>query len=404
MTLRFVTTAFLTAVLVAVWSGCRPSVAPEDWSVAIQPMTSPAGESSTGVQLTTSSEGVLMSWIERSAGDSATLRFAERAGAGWSPVRTVASGRDWFLSYADVPSVLRLSDGTLAASWLQTIDARLEAYDLHLSYSTDDGRTWASSFLPHHDNTTSQHGFASLIELPDRGLGVIWLDGRDIATTTADDGGNMAVWFAAFDKQWAQTPEIEVHPRVCECCPTSAVLTADGPLAAFRARSADEIRDIYVSRFENGSWTTATPVHNDRWEIFACPVNGPSLSARGRDAVAAWFTVRDDHGQAWASFSGDAGRTWGDPVRLDDGESIGRVDVEMLDDGSAVASWIEFTKDHSQFRLRRIDRSGARSPSVGITRDGVTPSGYPRMARAGSELVLAWIEGNSVKVAVATLP
>lgn len=389
-------------VLVAVAPGCQRSVAPEAWSVAIQPSTSPASGTSIGAQLTTSSQGVLMSWSERSD-DSATLKFAERAASGWSPTRTVASGRDWFLSHADVPSVLRLSDGTLAASWLQTTDDRLEAYDLHLSYSTNDGHTWASSFLPHHDNTTSQHGFASLVDLPDRGLGVIWLDGRDIATTTADDGGNMAIRFATFDKQWTQTSDTEVHARVCECCPTSAVLTAEGLLTAFRARNADEIRDIHVSRFENDSWT-ATSVHNDQWEIFACPVNGPALSARGRDVVAVWFTVRDDRGQAWVAFSGDAGRTWDDPIRLDDGESSGRVDVEMLDDGSAVASWIEFAKNRSQFRLRRVDRSGARSPSVSITQEANAPTGYPRMARAGNELVLAWTEGGIVKVAVAQLP
>jgi len=33
-------------------------------------------------------------------------------------------------------------------------------------------------FLPHHDWTQTQHGFASLFELPGNGLGLVWLDGR----------------------------------------------------------------------------------------------------------------------------------------------------------------------------------------------------------------------------------
>ena len=82
-------------------------------------------------------------------------------------------------------------------------------------------------------------------------------------------------------------------------------------IVAFRDRSEKEIRDIYVSRLENGKWTDGTPLHNDNWEIDACPVNGPMLSARGRQAVVAWFTVKNDQGQAWAAFSGDAGHTWG---------------------------------------------------------------------------------------------
>ena len=47
-----------------------------------------------------------------------------------------------------------------------------------------------------------------------------------------------------------------------------------------------------------------------------------------------WFTVKDDLGQAYAAFSSDAGRTWGAPIRLDDGGSLGRVDVELLDNGT----------------------------------------------------------------------
>ena len=33
------------------------------------------------------------------------------------------------------------------------------------------------------------------------------------------------------------------------------------------------------------------------------------LSARGRNVVLAWFTVKDDVGHAYAAFSADAGRT-----------------------------------------------------------------------------------------------
>jgi hypothetical protein len=140
-----------------------------------QPLQSPAAANSAQPQLTVSKRGVLLSWIER-AGDLATLKFAERTPSGWSSPRSVASGRDWFVNWADVPSVLRLPSGALVAHWLQKSAASTYAYDVRLSVSTDDGKTWSASFLPHHDGTPTEHGFASLFPLAE-GFGLVWLDG-----------------------------------------------------------------------------------------------------------------------------------------------------------------------------------------------------------------------------------
>ena len=329
---------------------------------------------------------------------------------------TAASGADWFLSYADVPSVMRRSDGTLVAQWLQTTDARLEAYNLQLSYSSDNGKTWAPSFMPHHDGTTSQHGFASLVEMAGDQLGVVWLDGRN-STFDFDDpnSGTIMLRFATFDANWKQTADSEIDRRVCECCSTTAVMTSDGLLVGFRDRDDKEARDMAVSRLENGRWTPPTLVSQDNWIIDFCPVNGPMLSARGRDVAAAWFTVKNDQGQAYAAFSSDAGRTWGAPIRLDDAGSLGRVDIELLDDGSAVATWVEYAEGRSDFRLRRVDRSGARSAAITVAGvSGGRASGFPRVGRRGDELVFAWSESASpggedngalkVQTAVASLP
>jgi hypothetical protein len=119
-------------------------------------------------------------------------------------------------------------------------------------------------------------------------------------------------------------------------------------------------------------------------------------------------------GRAWAAFSSDAGRSWGQPVRLDDGTSLGRVGVELLDDGSAVASWVEYVDKRGQFKLRRIEPSGARSEAVGVSAASATLAmDSPRMTRRGKELVLAWTEravgdesdaSFQVHTAIAALP
>ncbi len=383
-------------------------------ALAPQLLPSPATGSAAQPQLSVSSRGVLLSWIER-AGDLATLKFAERTAAGWSAARTVASGRDWFVNWADVPSVMRLPNGNLVAHWLQKSGADTYAYDVRLSYSKDDGQTWSASFLPHHDGAKREHGFASLFPLGD-GLGAIWLDGRNMTSAAGHDehggnGGVMTVYFGRFDRDFKQVEESVVDARVCECCPTAATVTSEGVIAAFRDRSPAEIRDIYTSRLVNGKWSEPAAIHADGWNIAACPVNGPALSASGRNVAASWFTVKADQGQAYLAFSADAGRTYGTPIRVDDGGSLGRVDVALVPDGSAaIATWIEFADQRSQFRARRVGRTGARSAPVTIA--GLAAgraSGYPRMALNGGELVFAWTESGAggttqVKTATARVP
>jgi len=398
----FVVTAIGTIALTAIGQSL---VDAQSFGSTITTITSPAGESSSLPQLTASAQGVLMSWVERS-GDLATLKFSERKGNAWSPVRTVASGRDWFVNWADVPSVLRLADGSIYGHWLQKSGSDTYAYDVRLARSTDNGQTWTPSFTPHRDGTKTEHGFASLFQMPGAGLGLVWLDGRAMKPGHDEHGGgDMSVRSAIYDASGRQLSEIVVDERVCECCPTTAAVTADGPIVAYRDRSATEIRDIYVSRFVSGKWSEPAPVHRDNWQIAACPVNGPALSANGKSVALAWFTAKGDEGHTFVAFSSDSGRTFGEPIRLDDASALGRVDLALLDDGSAAATWIEFAEGKAQFRMRRVSRSGERSPAVMVA--GISAnraSGYPRMAQSGKELIFAWTDsGTPTRVSTARL-
>ena len=410
---------FFLAVAICAGLGAVPAMqAPArttsaEWRPNVAPLTTPTGANSGQPQMTVSPRGILLSWIERT-GSRATLKFAERTATGWSAATTVAAGDDWFVNWADVPSVLRLDNGTLAAHWLQKSGPETYAYDVRLAYSKDEGQTWSPSFTPHHDGTKREHGFASLVQMPGAGLGLIWLDGRAMASAEGHDAhgaseGAMSVRFGTFDTAWKQTSEMPVDLRVCECCPTTAAMTSDGPIVAYRNRSEDEVRDIYVARLEQGKWSEPKPVHDDNWKIAACPVNGPMLSARNRNVVLSWFTVKDDVGHAYAAFSSDAGRTFGVPIRLDEVGALGRVDVALLPDGSALATWIEFADQRSSFSMRRVEPSGRTSPMTAVTAiSGGRASGYPRLAADRDEVVFAWTEnqagGSVVRTAASKLP
>lgn len=380
------------------------------WPLAITPVETPAAVESAQPQLHASSRGVLLSWIERQ-GPQASLRFAERTPSGWTAPRTVASGSNWFVNWADVPSVIRLDDGTLVGHWLQKSGAGTYAYDVRLSRSTDDGKTWSPAFTPHHDGTQTEHGFATLFQMPSAGLGVVWLDGRNMKGGSHDGHGegSMTLRFGSFGKDWTQTADTELDARVCECCPTTVAMTSEGPIVAYRDRGPTEVRDIYVTRLENGRWSEPRAVHADGWTVAACPVNGPALSARSRALAIAWFNARDDKPRAYAAFSSDAGRTFGAPIRLDDAASLGRVDIELLADGSAIAAYMEFADGRAEFRIRRIQPDGTRSEPLTVA--GIAnnrSSGYPRMAVGKDELILAWTErvgtASRVRTATAALP
>src|SRR5207245_557611 len=91
-----------------------------------------------------------------------------------------------------------------------------------------------------------------------------------------------------------------------------------------------------------------------------------------------------------AAVSHDAGRTFGVPVRVDDAGSLGRLGVQLLDDGSAAVIWIERANQRSQLRVRVITPAGMRSAPVTIA--DTEGSRYPRIIRDRGELLFSWTD------------
>jgi hypothetical protein len=380
----FACVALLTFAGVRSYTFARPGS-----TVSVQPLPSPAGANSTEPQFTIQGDRVILSWLEV-AGKRAALKFAERTASGWSAPQTVISSSNFFVNAYDVPSVRVLPDGTLVAHWIENNGSEPDATNLRLSWSKDKGRTWSRPVSPHHDGTETEHGFASLFTAPGAGLGVVWIDGR--ATDPEKETGDMSLRSSVYSTAGKQLSEVVVKSRVCECCSTAAAETSEGIIVAFRNRTADEVRNIYVSRFVAGHWSTPTVVHDDAWRINACPINGPAVSANGRDVAVAWFNGKDDQGRAFVAFSHDAGRTFGAAIRVDDASSLGRLGVQMLTDGSAAVTYIEFANNHSQLRVRTVSPAGARSAPVTIAE--ISSSRYPRVARYRNELLFSWTDSG----------
>lgn len=386
------------------------SVHLSDQPLIIRPSDSPTDGDSREPELKATHDGrIILSWVEKAGAKSYALRISTRDGNGWSEARTVAQGENWFVNWADFPSVVALRDGSLAAHWLVKSGSGTYAYNVNISRSNDGGKSWSTPIVPHRDNTQTEHGFVSLIPLPDGRLGAVWLDGRNMKNMKEDDdhapaSESMTLRYAAIDADGKLSDEAQLDERVCECCQTSAALTDEGPIAVYRDRSQSEVRDIHFVRQINGGWGSPQPVHADNWEINGCPVNGPSVNADGRRVVVGWFTSAGDTPQVKVAFSNDAGATFSSPIQVDDGEASGRVDALLLPDGSALVCWLAGNAEGGAIKVRRVRADGTLGPAADIAKTDISrSSGFPRMARLGNEVYFAWTEfGKPSRVRTAT--
>jgi hypothetical protein len=390
-------------VLIALVAGLAACSSPDAEAPSAQAMDVPAGAESGEPHLYTDAEGTLwMSWVAPVDSVRHALRYATFDGASWSAPQTATQGTDWFVNWADVPSIRPLPDGRIAAHYLKSSSGSniVYAYDVRIVQTAADG-TWQPAFTPHRDSTATEHGFASLLPWDDNLLAV-WLDGRNTNLSGEGDGGAMTLRAALLTPEGAIRQPTQLDDRTCDCCPTSAVRTSAGALVAYRGRTEDEIRDIRLVRFDGTSWSEPYTLHADGWHISGCPVNGPALAAEGDRVVAAWFTGANGTPRVKAAFSSDGGREFSDPLVLDSSAPVGRVDAVLLDDGSALVSWLDSGSEDGFIRVRHIRPDGSMATPITLTAASTSRgTGMPRMVRSGDDLYIAWVDDEADRVRMA---
>ena len=370
----------------------------------IEGLNPPLGEGSLWPGLSTHGDKVALSWQERDAENAWSVKISMLEEAGWTSAQAVARSteeREFFVNWADFASVEILGSEELVAHWLVRGPNRGYDYGVRIARSTDGGRTWTEPWTPHTDGTRTEHGFVSKFMLEDGRLGLVWLDGRNSVDQNETKGipGAMSLHYRSADRSGVADAERLIDARVCDCCQTDVALAASGPVVVYRDRSDEEVRDIYVTRLADGEWTRGAPVHSDGWVIPACPVNGPAVAARDNDVVVAWFTGAGGEAKAQVAFSSDGGVLFGDPVRVDDGRALGRVDVLWLDGGSALVMWLERRSRTAEILVRQAWPDGRVSEvAVVTTTSAGRDSGFPRMIQDGmGRVVFAWTETEDVR-------
>ena len=342
-----------------------------------------------------------MSWIEPGKDGDSAVRFARHDGKSWSAANTIFESRDLFLNWADFPSIVSSGRGELIAHWLQKSGKSTYAYDVRYAISRDGGSTWSKPMLLNRDGRLVEHGFASMVPGRNGGFAAVWLDGRQMIEGREE--GEMSVRYAEIDARGRLSRDIVLDTRTCECCTTAAARARDDVVVAYRDRSAKEVRDISFVRVTPTKATAPKILHRDGWKINGCPVNGPQVDARGGDVAVAWFTGANEKSRVSVAFSDNGGKAYGQPIRIDDGAPMGRVDLVLLPDRDAVVIWLEGLGNAAAVSARRVSRSGSLGPIVRLAASSAArSSGFPRAVLAGSKIWFTWTEvGTRKRVRVA---
>ena len=360
----------------------------------------PTGINSSEPNLHKANDGtIFLSWIENDKDTISHLKFSTLNGSEWSTPKTIANGKGWFVNWADFPSITSFGNANLSAHYLEKSADDTYAYDVKLIQSSNKGETWNEAFKAHSDTTKTEHGFVSKIALDDERYLSVWLDGRQNAYAETDSTvkAQMTLRSAVFNTKGELLREDLLDNRVCDCCQTDVAMTAEGPIVVYRDRSDDEMRDTYYVKQVNGVWTEPKPIHSDNWKIEGCPVNGPSIASKGNLVAVTWFTIADNNPKVKVAFSNDNGNTFEAPITVAAETIMGRLDIELLDDGSAILSSMDSKDGESVILLHHIKQDGTISESFTVSETANSrSSGFPRMVIKDDIIYLAWTSVGDV--------
>lgn len=238
----------------------------------------------------------------------------------------------------------------------------------------------------------------------DDSVGIVWLDGRETLNNTSGDQIVGMTLRSAVSGRDGRFQESLVDPLVCDCCQTDVAVSSAGPLMVYRDRDQQEVRDIRLARHTATGWTVEQLIAKDDWQVFGCPVNGPAIDAAGDHVAVVWYTQGSGAPEVRFARSGDGGRTFSGAVSLDPLEPMGRVDVVVNESGCGLVSWIGRTDgDSAALHYSIIGLDNQPSDVRTVARISATrPSGFPRLARYGTGLLIAWTELSGASSRVRT--
>lgn len=320
------------------------------------------------------------------------MQVASWNGMGFDKTSLVATSKQMFTNWADIPSVIEAPSGDLYAHWLNRISSETYAYGTQIMRSTNRGKSWKPMGWLHNDTSATEHGFVSLIPEGYR-VRAFWLDGREMTEPT----GKMMLRTAILDGDQIKDERV-LDSDVCTCCPTSAVQHTTGPIVVYRNRSSNETRDISFMRRSDTGWTQPSILHADNWLMPGCPVNGASIAAYGDLVAVSRFTVVNNKAKVILRLSKDGKMKLGKEIELDKNTPIGRCATVCTKD-AIFTVWIGHEGNQTALRLTQVSPAGKTMWRTTLTPiNGNRSSGMPRAVFSSGYLWVSWTDTNGIRL------
>ena len=176
----------------------------------------------------------------------------------------------------------------------------------------------------------------------------------------------------------------------------------NGPRVAILDAAGSEIESFALAGAFSGQSDIAW---DGRAWIVVYPDRGSLCTARFTSSADLVRECESGVNATSAALSADSGgvfRAWTTGVQLmTDGGlastawSNARASDAVVDGTGLLVAWLETTFDGERIRIGGIANDGSPRPEQAV--EGLSTQGAPRLARAGSQTLLAWIEGMAVK-------
>ena len=109
--------------------------------------------------------------------------------------------------------------------------------------------------------------------------------------------------------------------------------------------------------------------------------------------AVAWYTGANQDPKVNIVFSNDGGETFSKPIRVDDGATIGRIDLVMVSQDEAWVIWLESGENGTEIRVRSIESNGNPGPSVKVASTRKSrASGFPQLVKVNDKLMVAFTD------------
>lgn len=122
-------------------------------------------------------------------------------------------------------------------------------------------------------------------------------------------------------------------------------------------------------------------------------MNDPHLDVDGSSVALIWFSASQEP-EVQLAFSHDGGTHFTLPMRIDEGNAVGRAQVVLFPDHFALAFWLERKPGTIQQLGRRVLDNKTPEAPFEVARS--TGLGYPHAVRAGKSAFITWAEESPI--------